>query len=177
MLNRLLDRLAGQTNRLAPAAILLAALAGGLTVRTALTAPPPAPSPTPSPSPTARAAVALDATTTPEVAATERPVATAPTPIPTLAPRAPTATPEPAQWQGRARSEVIIREEPSTNALPTGLLLTGETAILDQEIVGEEVEPGQSTWYVVRAGIMSGYVYGPLIEPGPRPDETPTPRP
>lgn len=173
MLDRLLDRLAGQTNRLAPAAIVLAALAGGLTVRTALTAPPPAPAPTP----TAPAAVAPGTATVPDTAATERPVGTTPTPLPTLATRAPTATPAPAQWQGRARSEVIIREEPTTKALPTGLLLAGETAILDREVDGEEVEPGQRTWYEVRAGIMGGYVYGPLIEPGPHPGASPSPRP
>lgn len=163
MFDHLLDRLAIQTGWLLLPVLALGLLAGGLTVRTVLTAGPPAPAPLRITAEAAHSLAAPGAPPTPQPAAI-------PTPIPTLAVRAPTATPAPAQWQGRAVTDAIIREEPSTKALPSGLLLRGETTFIDDLVTGEAVERENGAWYRVHSGVMAGYVYGPLLEPGLRPD-------
>ena len=116
-----------------------------------------------------------DLTPTPDASPTPtaQPTATSP-PAPRIRP---TATARPDEWLGRALAEVIIREKPTVESVPMGLLLTGETAIIDEVTTGHEVERGNWTWYRVHSGLMAGYVYGALFEPGPNPAGAAPPNP
>lgn len=181
MTDRFLNALAARSGCLIPLALVLVVVAGGLAVRTGrpvARAELPAPgridpagaivSSTPiSPEPAPPARGGLPATESTPAAESSPPPTPSPTPVPAR-PRL-TATVDPRQWRGRALTEVIIREEPTTTARPAGLLLKDETAIVEATVPGEEVEKGNTTWFWVRSGAMAGFVYSTLFEAEPRP--------
>ena len=190
MLERFLTALSGRSALLVPLSLGLVLVAGVLTARAGPPAWPSteparpvepaewpgarlgAPNPT---APTASAPVAATAVAVPTEALTPTP---APSPTPTAEPTStptpvprirPTPTTDPAAWRGRALTDVIIREEPKIDSLPMGLLLNGELAYIDEVVTGQDVIPGNPTWYRVHSGEMAGFVYGSLFEPDPRP--------
>ena len=171
-LDEFLGAVAGRSAWLIPIILPLALLAG---ILTALTGPPPAPTPASpvavaagggsTPSPTA--APEPTQTATADLVPTESPTVAPPTP--TTGPPSPTPTPAAPEWRGRALSDAIIREQPTTQARPHSLLLSGETAVIDEVVTGEEVVPGNNIWFRVHAGLIAGYVYSTLFEPDPQP--------
>ena len=195
MFERFWTALSGRSALLVPLSLGLVLLAGVLTTRAsplALLSAQPAPPAEPvgsAEAPSARVDAPSPTVPNPTTPVAENPLAETPgavpaesfTPTPTPTPEpTPSATPlprirptptvDPTAWRGHALTDLIIREQPDPESLPAGLLLTGETAIIDEVVTGHEVERGNATWYRVHSGVMAGYVYGPLFEPSPTPE-------
>ena len=191
MIERFLTALSGRSALLVPLSLGLVLVAGVLTARAGPPAWPsaePAHPVEPAESPGARLGAPSPTAPTPPAPVAESPVAavptepSTPTPVPSPTPTAeptstptpaprvrPTPTADPAAWRGHALTDVIIREEPKIDSLPMGLLLNGETAFIDEVVSGQDLIPGNATWYRVHSGEMAGFVYGSLFEPDPRP--------